>query len=638
MRIKVSDYIAQLAAELGIEHVFTVTGGGAMHLNDAFGHSRSLKCIYNHHEQACAIGAESYARIAGKPALLCVTTGPGGTNALTGVLGAYLDSIPMLVISGQVRYDTTARSTGLGIRAMGDQEFDITRAVASMTKYCEMVTEPGRIRYCVKKAFHLAVTGRPGPTWLDIPLNVQGAYIDTDELADYDENCADYREYEDSLPPKVSKELVMSVIDRIKNAKRPVFNVGNGIRIAGAAKVFESVKRKLNIPVVTGWNSIDLCADDDALYVGRAGIMGDRAGNFAVQNSDLFLSVGSRLSIRQVGYNYASWARAAYTIVEDVDAEELKKPTLHVDMPVWADARDFLTMLDTCLDEVCGADGRLFEECGWHEICRGWKKNYPVVLPRHYEKCVENGHEYANVYAFIKELSKRLEPGQITVVGNGSACVVGSHAYVIKGAQRFIINSAVASMGYDLPAAIGAWVAAAENSGNLAGSCGIMKNNAHNDIICVTGDGSIQMNLQELQTIIHHRMNMKIFVINNGGYHSIRQTQKNFFGEPLVGIGEDSGDLSFPDMARLAWAYGYEYRAVKSNGEYDKLDEVLAIKGPAICEVFVSRGQKFEPKSATKRLDDGTLVSAPLEDLAPFLPKEELERNMLIPLYGSDDK
>ena len=644
MRIKVSDYIAGLAAELGIEHVFTVTGGGAMHLNDSFGHSSELKCIYNHHEQACAIGAESYARIAGKPALLCVTTGPGGTNALTGVLGAYLDSIPMLVISGQVRYDTTARSTGLNIRAMGDQEFDITKAVASMTKYCEMVIEPKKIGYCVKKAYHMAVTGRPGPTWLDIPLNVQGAYIDTDELIDYDESCDEYSAYINSLPPKPDKELVLSVIDRIRRSKRPVLNAGNGIRIADAADVFERVKKKLNIPVVTGWDSIDLCADDETLYVGRAGIMGDRAGNFAVQNSDLFLSIGSRLSIRQVGYNYKSWARAAYTIVEDVDADELKKPTLHVDMPVWADARDFLMVLDECLTQICGEDGKLFTDGTWHEACRGWKKNYPVVMKKHYEKCVEDGHEYANVYAFIKELSRRLEPGQTTVVGNGSACVVGSHAYVIKPGQRFIINSAVASMGYDLPAAVGAWVAQKalkgdKNSGNSSHAYDIIDSNAQkNDIICVTGDGSIQMNLQELQTIIHHRMDMKIFVINNGGYHSIRQTQKNFFGEPLVGIGEDSGDLSFPDMAKLAWAYGYEYCSIGSNDRFDVLDEFLALEGPAICEVFVSRGQKFEPKSATKRLEDGTLVSAPLEDLAPFLPEEELKRNMFIPLIDGNGK
>ena len=630
MKVKVSDYIAGLAAELGIEYVFTVTGGGAMHLNDSFGHSRSLKCIYNHHEQACAIGAESYARIAGKPALLCVTTGPGGTNALTGVLGAYLDSIPMVVISGQVRFDTTARSTGLNIRAMGDQEFDITKAVASMTKYCEMVTEPKMTAYALKKAYHIATTGRPGPCWLDIPLNVQGAYVDTEELIDYSQNGEEYAAYTATLPPKPSIEMVMQIIHKIKESTRPVFNVGNGIRIAGAAEVFERVKKLLNIPVVTGWNSIDLCADDEELYVGRAGIMGDRPGNFAVQNSDLFLSIGSRLSIRQVGYNYKSWAREAYTIVEDVDSEELKKPTIHVDMPVWADALDLLTLMEECLKDEVNEEGVLFPHTDWHDICHGWKQDYPVVQEKHYAECFEDGHAYANVYTFIKELSLRLEPGQVTVVGNGSACVVGSHAYVIKEKQRFIINSAVASMGYDLPAAIGAWVA--ENSSNSHKKCDIIKDNVR-DIICITGDGSIQMNLQELQTIIHHRMNIKIFVINNGGYHSIRQTQKNFFGEPLVGIGEDSGDLSFPDMAKLAWAYGYEYRKICSNKQYDVLDEVLSVDGPVICEVFVTRGQNFEPKSATKRLEDGSMVSAPLEDLAPFLPKEELDRIMIIPPY-----
>lgn len=622
MKVKVSDYIAQLVAQLGTEYVFTVTGGGAMHLNDAFGHANELKCIYNHHEQACAIAAESYARITGKPALLCVTTGPGGTNAITGVLGGYLDSIPMIIISGQVRYDTTARSTGLNIRAMGDQEFDITKAVASMTKYCEMVADPKRIEYAVRKAYHIATTGRPGPCWLDIPLNVQGAYIDTEDFIKYDENCEEYKDYESTLPPRVSLEVAGQIVEKIKSSTRPVFNVGNGIRIAGAAEVFNRVKNKLNIPVVTGWNSIDLCADEDPLYVGRAGIMGDRPGNFAVQNSDLLLSIGSRLSIRQVGYNYTTWARESYTIVEDVDAEELKKPTLRVDMPVWADALDLLSKMEEYIDKNY-SDQVVYGESDWHRTCQNWKAKYPVVMEKHYKgDNTENGVEFANVYAFIKELSNRLNKNQITVVGNGSACVVGSHAYTMKEGQRFIINSAVASMGYDLPAAIGAWV----------GEFGPVRVPADaKDIICVTGDGSIQMNLQELQTIIHHKMDMKIFVINNGGYHSIRQTQKNFFGEPLVGIGQDSGDLSFPDLSKLAWAYGYPYQAIHTNSELVKLDDVLALKGPAICEVFVTSTQNFEPKSATRRLEDGTLVSAPLEDLAPFLSDEELKSNMIIP-------
>ncbi len=601
MKIKVSNYISQFLVEQGITNVFSVTGGGAMHLNDALGHQEGLKCLYQHHEQACAIAAESYARIHNKIATLCVTTGPGGTNALTGVVGAYLDSIPMLVLSGQVRYDTTARSTGLGIRALGDQEFDICKAVDSMTKYCEMVIDPKKIRYCLEKALFIAQNGRPGPCWLDIPLNVQGAYVDTEELEGYDPE-----EYKKTLPKEVTMDVVDAIIEKIKNAKRPVFYAGNGIRISGGYDAFCSVMEKLNIPVVTCWDSIDAIYDEHPLYVGRGGIMGDRPGNFAVQNSDLVFAVGNRLSIRQVGYNYQTWAREAYVIVNDIDKEELKKPTLHVDMPVWADAKDLLEKMDERLTEK-----PVFTGQDWIATCQNWKKKYPVVMPKHYKE-----GEYANVYAFIKELSSRLNENQITVVGNGSACVVGSHGYVIKKGQRFIINSAIASMGYDLPAVIGACVA-----------------DHSQDLICVTGDGSIQMNIQELQTIWHHQMPIKIFLINNGGYHSIRQTQTNFFGEPLVGVGVDSRDLSFPDMSKLAPAYGFPYRKITKNSELGSvIEETLALKGPAICEIFVDTEQKFEPKSATKRLPDGTLVSAPLEDLAPFLDEKELEENMFIPV------
>ena len=605
MKMKVSDYISQFFVDHGIDTAFTVTGGGAMHLNDAFGHQKGMHCIYNHHEQASAIAAESYARIHNRPAALVVTTGPGGTNAITGVVGGWLDSIPMLVISGQVRYDTTARSTGLGIRSMGDQEFDITKAVACMTKYCEMVTDKNKIRYCLEKAFRLAMQGRPGPCWLDIPMNVQGGYIDTDDLYGYD------GEGDETLPPKVSDETADMIIDLISKAERPVFNAGNGIRIAGAFDVFRRVADKLNIPVVTGWDSIDLIEDEHPLYTGRAGIMGDRGGNFAVQNSDLLFSVGSRLSIRQVGYNYASWARKAKKIVVDVDSEELKKPTVNPDIPIWADAKDLLEAVERRL----GGE-KVFKGEAWLEQCRRWKADYPVVQPKHYEQTSP-----CNVYAFIKELSSRLNENQITVVGNGSACVVGSHAYVIKKGQRFIINSAIASMGYDLPAAIGACVA-----------------DSSQDIINVTGDGSIQMNIQELQTIVQNRLPIKIFMINNGGYHSIRQSQMNFFGEPLVGVGYDSGDLSFPDMSKLVPAYGIPYFRCYENAKLgDAIEKTLGTPGYAFCEIFVDSQQKFEPKSATKRLEDGTLVSAPLEDLAPFLPKEELKKNMYIPLMGEEE-
>lgn len=597
MKIKLANYVASFLVEHGITDVFTITGGGAMHLNDALGHQEGLHCMYNHHEQACAIAAESYARIHNKIAAVCVTTGPGGTNALTGVLGGWLDSIPMLIISGQVRYDTTARSTGLPLRAMGDQEFDICKAVECMTKYCEMVIDPLKIRYCLERAFHEAQNGRPGPCWLDIPLNVQSATIETDELVGYDS-----KDFDATLPPPVSDETIQAILSRIKNAQRPVFYAGNGIRISGGFDTFKEVVTKLNIPVVTGWDSIDAIYDTHELYVGRSGILGDRAGNFAVQNSDLIFSVGNRLSIRQVGFNYKTWAQKAFVIANDIDNNELKKPTLHVEMPVWADAKDLLKKLADALPE-----GEFFNDRSWIERCQMWKGKYPVVQENHFKQ-----QGKINVYAFIKSLSDKLSPGQVTVVGNGSACAVGSHAYVIKENQRFIVNSAVAAMGYDLPAAIGACVASNRDN-----------------IICVTGDGSLQMNIQELETISFHKLPIKLFVINNEGYHSIRQTQSNYFKEPRVGIGKDSGDLGFPKLEKLIPAYDLPYYKLEDNQTLaEDLDKILAQDAPFVCEVFVDTEQNFEPKVAAKKLPDGTMVSATLENMSPFLPEEELRENM----------
>lgn len=653
MKMKVSNYIAQRIVDAGINQVFTVTGGGAMHLNDALGHQKGLSCLYQHHEQACAMAAESYARIHNKIGLLCVTTGPGGTNAITGVVGGWLDSIPMLILSGQVRYDTTARWAGVGIRAMGDQEFDITKSIACMTKYCEMVIDPLRIRFCLEKALYLAQTKRPGPAWLDIPLNVQGAYVETDDLVGFDpedyeaggtgwagvyendpphaiaEDFAGNGEQREPELPKVTEELAQTIIEKIRNAKRPVFYTGNGIRIAGAYKEFLEVAERLGIPLVTGWNNQDCVWDEHPLYAGRPGGMGDRPGNLAVQNSDLVFSVGSRLSIRQVGYNYKTWARAAYVIVCDVDAEELKKPSVHIDLPVHADAKDLLTVMNRVLERQ-GADaahpvfdgGEGLKDLSWVETCQLWRKRYPVIQKKHLD---QPDTKPANVYALVEALSSRLSEDQVTVVGNGSACVAGGHAYIIKKGQRFISNSAIASMGYDLPAAIGACMAVHDPEFEGDGM-------SSHDIIVLTGDGSIQMNLQELQTIISHQMPIKIFLINNNGYHSIRQTQKNFFGEPLVGVGTDSHDLSFPDMEKLAYAYGYPYVSAHNNSELaGAVEKTLAIDGPAICEVFVSTDQNFEPKSSAKRLPDGTLVSPPLEDLSPFLPDEEMDEMMIIP-------
>lgn len=608
MKQRLADYVADFLVTHGISDCFMVVGGGAMHLNDAFGHKEGLHCTYNHHEQACAIAAEAYARVENKIAACCVTTGPGGTNAITGVVGGWLDSVPMLVISGQVRYDTTARYTsqfteGLPLRAVGDQEFDITKSIGCMCKYATMIEEPKQIRYALEKALHLAATGRPGPSWVDIPVNYQGCVIETDELPAYDP-----AEDEFMMPVPVNREAVTLIIEKIRSSKRPVLYAGNGIRLSGGYDEFRTAVEALGIPVATCWDSIDVMEDDHPLYVGRGGIMGDRAGNFAVQNADLVLAVGNRLSIRQVGYNWKTWAREAYVIMVDIDPAELRKHTIHVDLPVCADAKDFFGSL---VYELNNTQAPLFEGLEWVHTCQNWKKNYPVTQSKHWE---EDG-QYANVYAFIKELSSSLPDENMTVVSNGSACVVGSQNYVIKKNARFIINSAIASMGYGLPAAIGACIAIGKKP-----------------TVCVEGDGSLMMNLQELQTVLTNRLPIKLFLINNQGYHSIRQTQNNLFNEHCkVGIGPESGDLAFPDFKKLAAAFSYPYYCAHSNADMKTaVAQTLAIEGPVICEIFVSIEQNFEPKSATKRLEDGTLVSPPLEDLAPFLSREELLSNMMI--------
>lgn len=607
MKIRLADYVADFLVEHGVTDAFSVVGGGAMHLNDALGHKDGLKVTYNHHEQACAIAAEAYARLDNKIAAVCVTTGPGGTNALTGVVGGWLDSIPMFIISGQVRYDTTARYalqyTETPLRAMGDQEYDIVKSVEPMTKYATMIEDPKQIRYALEKAWHLATTGRPGPVWIDIPVNFQGGYIETEELEGYDPS-----EDDALLPPPVDESIIEKVLEKIANAKRPVLHAGYGIRLSGGYEAFRRVADKLNIPVVTYWNAIDLIEDEHPLYVGRAGNMGDRPGNWAIQNADLVVAIGTRISIRQVGYNWKTWARAAEVIMVDIDQAELKKPTLHVEMPVWADAKDFLEKMDKAIDKTpVHAGGE------WLAACQSWKKNYPVVQPKQWE---ENGST-ANVYAFVKYMSSRLPENSLTAVSNGACCVVGHQTYEIKKGSRFANNSAIASMGYGLPAAIGTCI-----GGN------------RRETICLEGDGSIMMNLQELQTILTNKLPIKIFLINNSGYHSIRITQSNLFSEhSKIGIGEESGDLSFPNFKKLSEAFGYPYYSARSNKEMKEVvDQVLSLDGPVFCEIFTDTEQRWEPKSSTKRLEDGTLVSPPLEDLAPFLPREELKEIMFIPL------
>lgn len=601
MKVKIADWIAQYLVDQGIKYNFTVPGGGAMHLNVSFGHQEGLTNIFVQHEQSAAIAAEGYFRATNELPMVCCTTGPGGTNTLTGVLGAWLDSIPMFIISGQIRYATTARAAGIPVRAMGDQEYDITPMVAHMTKYAEMIIDPKTVKYHIQKALYLAKTGRPGPVWLDVPLDIQGGYIDPEEFIEFNP-----QELEADQAPSVTEECIETVIEKIKKAKRSVLNVGSAIHTTNTVELMRKVAEKLNIPVAVAWDSSDLMSHDNDLFVGIPGLLGDRPGNWAIQNADLVLSVGCRLSCRQVGYNMKSWAREAYVIMVDIDQYELMKPSIHVEMPIHADAKDFLQKLDKALIEPLEPH----EE--WLTICRDWKKNYPVVTEKHYRK-----EGAANAYCFLNEVSRKAPEDQYIVLGNGTveACL---HAIHIKEHTRLICNSGAASMGYDLPAAIGCCFATGKK-----------------DTLCLTGDGSIQMNLQELQTIVFHKLPIKIFVVNNQGYHSMRQTEGNLFPEyTKVGIGPESGDLSFPDMSKIAAAYGIPYMSAKSNEEIpNAVEEMLHKEGFAMCEIFVDINQKFEPKSATKKLADGTLVSPPLEDLAPFLPREELEKIMIIPMW-----
>ena len=600
MKVKVSDYIADFLVKKGITHVFTVVGGGAMHLNDSLGHHEKITSIYCHHEQAAAMAAEAYARVHGRMAALCVTSGPGAINALNGVAGAYQDSIPLLVLSGQMKSSLTVRASGLPLRTLGGQEFDIVSALDNMTKYAEMITEPQKIPFALGKAYHLAKSGRPGPSWLDLPLDIQGSFID-DDLPGFKTHAQE--EYADV------EKAAHHVLEKLRCAERPVLYAGNGIRLAGAAPLVEELAQRLSMPVVTCWDSIDLIATEHPYYCGRGGTMGDRAGNFAVQNSDLLLSIGSRLSIYQVGYDVRLWARAAYTIVNDIDPAELKKPTIRVDYPVCADAADFMRAL---LSAAKKDEPR--ENGAWLAQCRRWKSEYPVVRREQKEAAGKT-----NVYAFMDALSRALPEGSITVVTNGSASVVGSQSYFIKEGSRFLMNCGISSMGYGLPAAVGAAVASGES------------------VVCLEGDGSIMMNLQELQTVVTNRLPVKLFVINNNGYHQIRQTQKNVFGNALIGVGPESGDLGFPSFERIAQAFEMPYIKISSNAElHEKIAQALREPGYVLTEVFVTEEQKFEPKSATKRLPDGRLTSPPLEDLAPFLPREELARNMYIPLIEPD--
>ncbi len=601
---KLSDYLARRMAETGVRHVFMVTGGGAMHLNDSIGRCRQLEYVCNHHEQASAIAAEGYARITGNLGVAIVTSGPGGTNAITGVLGAWLDSIPTLFISGQVKYENTVASTGLPLRQFGDQEANIVDMVRPITKYAVIVTDPNTIQYHLDRAVHLARSGRPGPVWIDIPLNVQAALIEETKLAAYDP-------IEDQIvfDRDVIERGVAETLDRIRRAQRPLFLAGNGIRLAGAVDIFREVIELLNIPVQTAIGAHDLVASDDRLFFGRPSVTGDRSSNLIIQNADLLLSVGARLWIRQIGHAYRAFARAAYKIVVDIDPYELQKPSIRPNLAMHGDAKFWLEVMARQL-----AGKSLVPPWPWLEWCTERRRRYPSVLPEYRKQA-----EFVNSYHFVDVLSDLLAREEIIVLADGTANTCTMQAIRLQKGQRLFTNSGCACMGYDLPAAIGACFASGKKR-----------------VVCIAGDGSIQLNLQELQTIVHHKLPIKIFVLSNDGYLSIRATQDGYFSGHYVGSGPDSG-VSLPDIVKVAQAYGLETERITNHCCLEqKIKSVLDARGAVVCDIQMDPRQALYPRVTSEQRPDGRLVSKPLEDMFPFLERAEFRDSMLIEPWEPD--
>lgn len=599
--ISVAAFIARHLADTGHRHVFLVTGGGAMFLNDALCHHPGIAPVFFHHEQAAAMAAEAYARIADRPPVLNVTTGPGGINALNGVFGAWTDSVPMIVISGQVKRATCLATTPVpGLRQLGDQEGEIVRMVAGISKYAALVERPEDIAWHLDQALHLATSGRPGPVWLDIPIDVQSASVDPAGLRRF-------------LPaPDAAGEISVAdmegVVERLRSARRPVIVAGSGVRAGRATAGFEAVIRRLEIPVTTAWTH-DLIASDDALFCGRPGTIGTRAGNFTVQNADLLLILGSRLNVRQVSYNWPAFAPRAFKIQVDIDPAELSKPTVRPDLPICADLRRFLATLATHLASWRPSESHQ----AWLAWCKQRLLDYPNVRP---EQRAPAG-ERINPYHFIETLFNRLGEDDIVACGNASATIVPFQVAAIRRGMRMFSNSGSASMGYDLPAAIGAYYGALNARGR------------QRRVVCLAGDGSIMMNVQELQTVAHYRLPLKIFVLDNRGYLSIRSSQGNFFGR-LAGAGPESG-VELPDFVAVAGAFGIPASRLDAADFAARLPAILDAPGPCLCQVMLDERQQFEPRTSSRQLDDGRIVSAPLEDMYPFLDRDELARNLWPP-------
>ncbi|SAL64616.1 thiamine pyrophosphate-binding protein [Caballeronia telluris] len=606
-KMRVAEYLASFLAEQHAGHVFMLTGGGAMFLNDALTHADGLTPVYCHHEQACAMAAEGYARVTNRPGVVNVTTGPGGINALNGVFGAYTDSIPMLVLSGQVKRDTHLATTPVdGLRQLGDQEVDIVSMARPVCKDALTLKDPQHARAVIERAWALCQHGRPGPVWIDIPIDVQSAQIDADALEAWDGQLPALAA---RLEGRALESAVKNLLGRVTGASRPLFLLGTGARLSGQHENIVRVAEALGVPLATAWTH-DTVPSDHPLFAGRPGTIGTRQGNFVLQAADLLVVFGSRLNIRQTGYNFGSFAKNAVVVQIDIDEAESRKPTYSPDEAVIADLRDLVPLL--LADAPAAAAPERFE--AWRAWIAQTKKRYPALdaRPRPW-----NGR--INPYVFIDELFKLSRPGDVVATGNASACIIPFQIAPIKNTVRLFSNSGSASMGYDIPAAIGAAFAIP----------------AGGRVWALAGDGSTQLNVQELQTIAHYKLPIKVVVLNNEGYLSIRSSQANFF-KRLAGEGPESG-VTFPNFADIGAAYRLPSVRIDRQNFREALREAIEAPGPMLIEVMLDPQQGFEPRVSSRQLPDGTIQSPQLEDMFPFLQAEELEVAMRYPGFDARD-
>lgn len=592
MKKRVADIIFETLYEMGITDCFSVVGGGAMHLNNALALNENITSHFNHHEQACAMAAEAYARYSGNMAAVCVTSGPGATNAITGVMGAWVDSLPMIVISGNVRYETSIEKSGLPLRYRGLQEFDIINSVGNMTKYCIYLTNPENVKYEVQKAVKIAMDGRRGPVWIDVPQDIQNSVVDVDNL----------REYEGNMQQKVCEDSQIDlVVETLKNAKRPCILIGSGIQTSHCEDIFEKLLEKLAIPVVGGAWLGDIFYLEHPLYYGLSGNAGPRTGNFIIQNADCILAIGNSLSYKQTGYDLESFAPNATKIMVDIDKNEYLKNKAYIDLIVNCDIREFMQKIaDRDMNKISMSDE-------WERYCNRLYERFSPYEGK--ETMAIDGR--VNKYYFWEKFLQIMPESTIMALGNSSVAMGANQIGRRYKGQRMISNYICGSMGYDLPAAIGVAVAAKK------------------EVICVTGDGSIMMNLQELQTIKYKKLPVKIIVFENQGYGAIKQTCKNFFNGVLYGCSPDTG-VECPEFEKIAYAFGYEYSCCNNNLEIeDKLKWLIQTDGQCILEVKQQLDDPVYPKMMSKLDENGNMTSPKLQDMYPFVPEDDMKWIML---------